>query len=202
MKTTLLFVTAALFFSCGNGGSKKILVMSKGKATIDKSAKTIMVEKGTSHEEQTVDFTDAGNLTLQVTTGNGKASVDIPANGYYVLNAKLDTIIGGYENYSAPSAQSKTITQESIQHSIDSLQQLLAGNASASKKTFYILPGKAVKITNNMDATLIGPFNSLTTLETADGKTPEVYKFYTSKDVRETLAHLQGLTVAPPSPNQ
>lgn len=177
--------------------------MSKGKATVDKTAKTITVEHGgTSHEEQTVEFTDAGNITLQVTTDNGKNSVDIPANGYYVLNAKLDTIIGAYQNYNAPSAQSKTITQESIKHSIDSLQQLLQGNASAANKTFYILPGKAVKITDNMDATLVGPFNSLTTLETENGKTPEVYKFYTSKDVRETLAHLQGLTVAPPSPNQ
>ncbi len=177
--------------------------MSKGKATINKEAKTITVESGgTSHEEQTVDFGDAGNLTLQVSTDNGKSSVDIPANGYYVLNAKLDTIIGANENYSAPSGQNKTITQESMKHSIDSLQQLLQGNASAANKTYYILPGKAVKITDNMDATLVGPFNSLTTLETNNGKTPEVYKFYTSKDVRATLAHLQNLTVAPPSPNQ
>ncbi len=177
--------------------------MSKGKATIDKAAKTINVPSGgTSHEEQTVELTDGSNLTFQVTANNDKYSVDIPSNGYYVLNAKADTIIGSYQAYNAPSAQSKTITQESIKHSIDSLQQLLQGNASSTNKTFYILPGKAVKITDNMDATLVGPFNSLTTLEQNGDKAPEVYKFYTSKDVRETLAHLQGLTVAPKSPNQ
>lgn len=204
MKTILFgFAAFLLFTSCNHAVTKKILVMSKGKATIDKAAKTINVPAGeTSHEEQTVELTDAGNLTFQIATADNKYSVDIPANGYYVLNAKQDTIIGSYQAYNAPTGQAKTITQESIKHSIDSLQKLLQGNASAANKTFYILPGKAMKITDNMDATLVGPFNSLTTLEATNGKTPEVYKFFTSKDVRETLAHLQNLTVAPPSPNQ
>ncbi len=204
MKTILFgFAAFLLLASCNHAVTKKILVMSKGKATIDKAAKTINVPSGgTSHEEQTVELTDAGSITLQVTTDNGKNPVDIPSNGYYVLNTKVDTMIGSYQAYNAPSAQSKTITQESIKHSIDSLQQLLQGNASAANKTFYILPGKAVKITDNMDATLVGPFNSLTTLEQTGDKAPEVYKFYTSKDVRETLAHLQSLTVAAKSPNQ
>ncbi len=175
--------------------------MSKGKATVDKAAKTITVESGSSHEEQTVDLTDDGNLTLQVTTSNGKNSVDIPSNGYYVLNAKTDTIIGTYQNYGAPATEGKTITQENLKHSIDSLQQLLGGNTTAGK-SFYILPGKAVKITDNLDATMVGPFNSLTTLEQTGDKAPEVYKFYTSKDVRETMDRLQKMTIAPPSSNQ
>ena len=176
--------------------------MSKGKANIDKSAKTVTISGGTSHEEQTVDFTDDGNLNLSVSTPEGKNSVEIQGSGYYVLNAKTDTLIGSYQNYSAPQAESRTITQENLKHRIDSLQQLVSGNASAANKTFYILPGKAVKITDNLDATLVGPFNSLTTLEQTNGKTPEVYKFYTTKDVRETIRHLEELTVAPPSPNQ
>ncbi len=176
--------------------------MSKGKATIDKEAKTITVESGTSHEEQTVEFPADGNLTLQLTSQSGKSPVDVPDKGYYVLNAKTDTIIGSYQNYSAPAAANKTITQEDLKHSIDSLQQLLAGNAGAANKTYYILPGKAVKITDNLNATMVGPFNSLTTLEQSGDTQPEVYKFYTSKDVRETLSHLQELTIAPPSPNQ
>jgi len=177
--------------------------MSKGTATVDKNAKTITVESGgTSHEEQTVEFTDDGTLTLQVTTDAGKMSVDVPGNGYYVLNAKTDTIIGSYQNYSLPQSEAKTITQEDLKHRIDSVQQLLAGNTSAANKNYVILPGKAVKITDNLDATLVGPFNSLTTLEQNGDKTPEVYKFYTSKDVRENLGRLQKMTVAQPSPNQ
>ena len=202
MKIIFYFSAIILFASCSNGGSKKILVMSKGKATVDKAAKTVTVAGGTSHEEQTVDFGDAGNLTLQVTTPAGKNTVDIAGNGYYVLNAKTDTIIGAYQNYGAPPEETRTITQDNLKHRIDSVQQLLNGNASAANKTFYILPGKAVKITDNLDATLVGPFNSLTSLEQTGDTKPEVYKFYTTKDVRETLTRLQKMTIAPPSPNQ
>lgn len=202
MKPIFFYFSAIVFFaSCSNGG-KKILLMSKGKATVDKEAKTITVESGTSHEEQTIDISDAGNLTMQVTTPAGKNSVEITGNGYYVLNAKTDTIIGAYQSYGAPPTETRTITQEDLKHRIDSVQQLLNGNASAANKTFYILPGKAAKITDNLDATLVGPFNSLTSLEQTDNTKPEVYKFYTTKDVRETLGRLQKMTVAPPSPNQ
>ena len=176
--------------------------MSKGTATVDKDAKTITIETGgTSHEEQTVEFPADGTLTLQVTTASGKMPVDVPANGYYVLNAKTDTIVGTKENYGAPASETKTISQDYIKHSIDSLQQLLSGNATAGK-TYYILPGKAVKITDNLDATLVGPFNSLTTLQQTSDKAPEVYKFFTTKDVRENMDRLLKMTIAPPSPNQ
>ena len=202
MKTILSFLAIIILFSsCGDNKTKKILVMSKGEATIDKATKTITVTSGTSHEEQTVEFPADGSLTLQVTTTNGKNAIDIPEAGYYVLNAKTDTIIGTKENYGAPAQEGKTFTQDFIRHSVDSLQQLLAGNAAAGN-TYYILPGKAVKITDNPDATLVGPFNSLTSLEQTGDKVPEVYKFFTSKDVRENMARLQKMTVAPPSPNQ
>ncbi len=171
--------------------------MSKGKATVNQDAKTITVESGgTSHEEQTVEFIGNDALTLQVTTDAGKMSVDVPTSGYYVLNAKVDTIIGSYQNYSLPQSTGRTITQQDLKHRIDSVQQLLAGNATAANRNYFILPGKAVKITDNLDATLVGPFNSLTTLEQTGDKAPEVYKFYTSKDVRENMARLQKMTIA------
>ncbi len=94
------------------------------------------------------------------------------------------------------------ISQDDLKHRLDSLQQLLAGHVSNPKTTFYILPGKAVKITDNPNAILVGPFNSMTTLEQTGDKAPEVYKFYTSKDVRETFERVQKMTIAPPSPNQ
>ncbi len=200
MKTILSIITILIFASCSSG-TKKILIMSKGKATVDKEAKTITVESGTSHEEQTVEFPANEPLTLQVTAGSNKFSADIPAAGYYVLNAKTDTIIGSYQNYNAPASEARVITQDDLKHRIDSVQQLLNGNVSAGKN-FYILPGKAVEITDNKDAILVGPFNSMTTLEQTGDKAPEVYKFYTSKDIRETLEKLQKMTIAPPSPNQ
>lgn len=203
MKTILSCLTIlVLLASCGDSSKKKILIMSKGKATVNKDAKTVTVESGTSHEEQTVDFPGGDALTMQVTTPATTFSADIPQTGYYVLNAKKDTIIGSYQIYNAPAAETKVITQDELKHRIDSLQQLLAGNVTDPKKTFYILPGKAVKITDNLGATMVGPFNSLTTLEQTGDKAPEVYKFYTSKDVRETLERVQKMTIAPPSPNQ
>lgn len=174
--------------------------MSKGKVTINQDAKTITVESGgTSHEEQTVEFLGDEPLTLAVTTDAGKMSITIPGKGYYVLNAKVDTIIGSYQNYSLPQTTGKTITQEDLKHRIDSVQQLLAGNATTANRNYFILPGKAVKITDNFDATMVGPFNSLTTLEQTGDKVPEVYKFYTTKDVRENLARLQKMTIGTPS---
>ena len=203
MKTILSGLSLILLLvSCGSNGSKKILIMPKGKATVNKEAKTVTVASGTSHEEQTVDFPGGDALTLQVTTANNKFSADVPQTGYYVLNAKTDTLIGSYQNYSAPASETKVISQDDLKHRIDSLQKLLSGNVSDPKKTFYILPGKAVKITDNLDAIIVGPFNSLTTLEQTGDKAPEVYKFYTSKDVRETLERVQKMTIAPPSPNQ
>lgn len=191
-----------LLVSCSSSGTKKILIMSKGKATVNKEAKTINVESGTSHEEQTVEFPGGDPLTLQVTTSSNKFSADIPQTGYYLLNAKTDTIIGSYQNYGAPASETKVISQDDLKHRLDSLQQLLAGHVSNPKTTFYILPGQAVKITDNPNAILVGPFNSMTTLEQTGDKAPEVYKFYTSKDVRETFERVQKMTIAPPSPNQ
>ena len=203
MKTLIALFAILLLAACTSSNTKKILIMSKGKATVNKDAKTITVESGgTSHEEQTAEFNDAGNLTLQITTDAGKMQADVPGNGYYVLNIKTDTIIGSYQNYNASSGQARVITQEDLKHRIDSVQQLLTGNTKAADKNYFILPGKALKITDNLEATLVGPFNSMTTLEQTGDKVPEVYKFYTTKDVRENLDRLQKMTIAPPSPNQ
>lgn len=192
-----------LLYSCSSEGGKKVLVMSKGKALVNKEANTIVVQPGSSHEEQTVDFPGKGSLTLQVTANGGNKSVEIPVNGFYLLNAKTDTIIGSYQNYSAPRAEGTSITQDDLKHRIDSLHQLLAGtNVSAANRNYLILPCQVVKITDNLDATMVGPFNSLTTLEQKGDKQPEVYKFFTTNDVRETIMHLESLTIAPPSPNQ
>lgn len=204
MKTAIYcFLSIAFLSSCGSGGAKKILVMSKGKASVNKEAKTIVVQPGSSHEEQTVEFSGDGSLNLQVTANGSNQSIDIPGDGFYLLNAKTDTIVGSYQNYSAPKAEGSSITLEDLKQRIDSLHQLLAGtNVSTANRNFLIMPGHAEKITDNLDATMVGPFNSLTTLEQTGDKQPEVYKFFTTNDIRETISHLESLTIAPPSPNQ
>ena len=86
-------------------------------------------------------------------------------------------------------------TQEDLKHDIDSLEQLTEGkNISAANRNFYILPKTTVKISDNLDAFVVGPFHRMTSIEKVDGKLPEVYRFYSIQEVRETIEKLTALT--------
>ena len=201
MKKIFLFLAiASLLAACGGSNLKKVLVISKGTATIDKDAKTITVTSGTSSEEQTVDFDTKDKITLQLSTQGGKASVDLDAPGYYVVNAKADTIVGSYQHYGAPAAETKTYTQDYIKQQLDSLQQLIENkNVSAANRNFFILPNHAVKVSDHTDAFIVGPFHRMTSVAKQGDKEPEVYRFYMVSEIRETIAHLKQITTAPPS---
>jgi len=202
-KICCFFVLTILLAACGGNNLKRVLVISRGPAAIDKEAKTITVTSGTSSEEQTVDFDTKDKITLQITSQAGKATVDLDSPGYYVVNAKPDTIVGSYQHYGAPPAETKTYTQEFIKHQIDSLQQLIKdSNVSAANRNYFILPNHAVKVTDNTDAFIVGPFHKMTSIQQEGDKEPEVYRFYMVSEIRETIDHLKSLTVAPPSPNQ
>ena len=87
------------------------------------------------------------------------------------------------------------MSQEELKHDIDSLQHLVTGqNASAASRAFFIPPNTATKITANTDATIIGPFHQMTSIEQKGNEAPEVYRFYSVKEVRETIDKLQKLT--------
>lgn len=204
MKKILPFLAIAILLAaCGGSNLKRVLVISKGAATIDKDAKTVTVTSGTSSEEQTVDFDTKDKITLQLSTQAGKASVDLDAPGYYVVNAKADTIVGSYQHYGAPPTETKVYTQDFIKQQLDSLQQLIANqNVSAANRNFFVLPNHAVKVTDNTDAFIVGPFHKMTSIAKQGDKEPEVYRFYMVSEIRETIAHLQEQTTAPPSPNQ
>ena len=202
-KICCFFVLTILLAACGGNNLKRVLVISRGPAAIDKEAKTITVTSGTSSEEQTVDFDTKDKITLQITSQAGKATVDLDSPGYYVVNAKPDTIVGSYQHYGAPPAETNTYTQEFIKHQIDSLQQLIKdSNVSAANRNYFILPNHAVKVTDNTDAFIVGPFHKMTSIQQEGDKEPEVYRFYMVSEIRETIDHLKSLTVAPPSPNQ
>jgi hypothetical protein len=202
-KICYCLLSAALLVSCGGNNLKRVLVISRGPATIDKDTKTITVTSGSSSEEQTVDFDTKDKITLQINSQAGKASVDLDAPGYYVLNAKPDTIVGSYQRYGAPPKETQTFTQEFIKHQIDSLQGLIKdSNVSAANRNYFILPNHVVRVTDNTDAFIVGPFHQMTSIQQQGNKEPEVYRFYMVSEIRETLDHLKSLTVAPPSPNQ
>jgi hypothetical protein len=200
MKKYLICIALPIIAASCAKHPKKILVMSRGVATIDKDNKTINVANGSGHEEQTVDLNTADKVSFKITAAGGSGgSVDIAEDGYYIINAKqADTIIGSYQNYGAPAA-TKVFTQDDIKHDIDSLQQLTEGkNISAANRNFFILPNTAAKITNNVDAFIVGPYHQMTSVAAEDGKTPEVYRFYSIKEIRETIDHLQQTTKSKP----
>jgi hypothetical protein len=95
------------------------------------------------------------------------------------------------------------MTQEVLKTKIDSLQQLTTGaNVSAANRNFFILPNQVVKVSENLDAFIVGPYHQMRSAEKVDGKDPEVYRFYSIREIRETIAKLEELTkpVAPPPP--
>ncbi len=171
---------------------KKVIVLSQGSANIDTDKRTITTS-GTGHEEKTVLFHDQGNTELQVSSQVGAAKITLAEPGVYILNTKSDTIVGSYVNYTAPKTAVDKITDEEMRANIDSLQQIISGNVSAEKKTFFILPNKAVKVSSNSEAHVITPFHQMTSISTKKGEEPEVYRFYPISEVRATMLKLKAM---------
>ena len=169
------------------------MVYAKGDADINKDTKTITFKDGAGSEEKTADFNSSGLLSLNLVKENETHKVDLKENGIYFLNGKNDTVIGSYQ----PKA-TKTVTQIELIRSIDSLIELTENkNISAANRNFYILPYQAVKVSSNMDAFIVAPYHRMTSVEKEAGKTPEVYRFWSINEIRETIAKLQGMTKAP-----
>ena len=197
-----LVAFAAILFTACSSNEKKIMVISKGKATIDVTGKTIAVKDGAGSEEAEMLYNTADKVVLKVKSEDKEVAIDIPENGYYILNTKNDTLIGSYQNYTeagSPTDTSKMITQEMIQKSIDSLIALTEGkNVSTANKNYYVLPFTAVKVTNNVNAFIVGPFHNITTIEKDGDKMPEVYRFFSIKEIREKIEKQKAMTVAKP----
>ncbi len=185
---TLLSLVITLF-AC-NDSAKKIVVMSKGPAEINTSDNTIKSKDGAGHDEK-IFVLGGGKHTFKLTTPAGEASVELNENGLYVINVKNDTIIGSYQKYTDAASANATITQENLRRRIDSLQLLMEGkNVTAANRNFFILPKYAAKITDNTNAHIVGPYHQMTSAEKVNGKDPEVYRFYSIKEIREMVAKM------------
>ena len=190
------FVVSSLLIACA-GNDKTIIIMSKGDATVDLNAGTIQAKDGAGHEEKLVAVNKA-NISFKLNTPVGEATVELKENGLYVINVKNDTIIGSYQPYTSASQAQKVITQESLAQKIDSLQLLSEGkNVTAANRNYFILPNQATFITSNPQAQVVGPYHQMRSAEKVDGKDPEIYRFYSIKEIREMITKLKALTVAP-----
>ena len=86
-----------------------------------------------------------------------------------------------------------SITTEQLEHIIDSTQQLINGqNASDEKKTYFLVPKTIKKLSSNPNAQVINPYNNIPASVPVDkdGKAPEIFKFFTAKQKRESLNEL------------
>lgn len=185
MKRTILLCFAAAYLSSCSSGDKKLLVLANDGAEINQDAMTVVSKATSGHEEKLLDYKTGSEVSVHVTTGNSDFNADMPENGYYILNAKAsDTLIGSYQEYNAEQS-GKTYSTDEIKQKVDSLDKLMMGqNVSAENRNFFIPPGKLEKITGNADAVIIAPFHQMNSIESKGGKAPEVYRFYSIKEVR------------------
>lgn len=195
MKKSLLgLLPLAMLASCA-GPEKKVLVMVKGTLTVAENNITVKDGSGYSEKELVFKGNEKTTLTAESSTG-AKSSFDVPAEpGYYILSLRSDTVVGSYQQVGAESAGGQVISQESLKAKIDSLQQLTQGtNVSAANKNYLISPNQLLKVTENPNAVIFGPFRRIPAAgvePAADGKAPEIYKFSTNNEIRELMEKLR-----------
>lgn len=166
--------------------------MSKGNPDIDQEAGTISGKEGVGHEESIL---LTGRSDWKLESPAGKGTVDLKEKGLYVVNVKNDTIIGSFQNYIAAENAGQVVSQETVIKKLDSLRLLVeAKNISAANRNFYILPNTAALITANIEAEIVGPYHKMTSAYAKDGSAPEVYRFYSIREIRETIGKLEALT--------
>jgi hypothetical protein len=193
MKYTLFSTMFAVicFAACSPGVEKKVKVMSSGKIQVDEATKTITLIPGTQHNEAELTLTEK-DKAVTVKSPEGDNSYEVPENGLYILNLKTDTLIGNMVNFGNAGVPA-SISTEQLEHIIDSTQQLINGqNASDENKTYFIVPKTIKKLTTNLNAELINPYKNIPYKVEVDkdGKAPEIYKFFTAKQKRESLNEL------------
>lgn len=192
-RSGLLLLTVMVCFAACQGHEKKILVYATGNIEVDNTKQHITVASGTTHHEQELDFTSGDPVNLEIQSPQGKISFSVTDDGLYIANLKSDTVIGSMQHVGAEGGESR-ITQEGLKQKLDSLQKLTSGqNVSEANKNYFITPGKIAKISSNTKGKVFGPFTTIPGSFDA-GSVPEIYKFYSMKEIREIIGNLQKMS--------
>ncbi|MFT4022485.1 MAG: hypothetical protein QM664_01725 [Flavihumibacter sp.] len=193
MKFIYLLTAAVFLFACSSPKApvKKVVVMSSGKLAV--AGDVVTLEPGTQHNETPVTVT---GTKLTVKNGESSKDYEVPEAGTWLLNLKKDTLIGSFQNYGGEATREGSISQEAMMERMDSLKALMQGtNVTPAKKNHFAAPDQLIKINGEDNTIIVGPYKGIPASLTpgADGKVPEVYKFITNKDARETLDKLEKL---------
>jgi hypothetical protein len=149
-----------------------------------------------SAEKETIISSDIKELIVE--TSSGKNTIAMPAEkGFYILNLKKDTVVGSQLQLGTDLNSNKVMTQEELKVKIDSLIAMTAGANINFKRNFLIKPGQLLKVSDNSDAGVYGPYKKIpATLDAGkDGKDPEIYKFYTNAEIRDLIKNLKELSI-------
>jgi hypothetical protein len=173
--------------------SKKILIYASSDIQVDNTGKNITVSEGTTHHEKELDFSGGSTVELAIQTPSGKFILQAPDDGLYIANLKNDTVVGSFQHVGADNGEAR-ITQDALKQKLDSLQKLVMGqNISAAGRNYFVAPGKITWITAQTKAKVFGPYMTIPgdfNVESA----PEIYKFYTNKEIWEIIDKLQKMT--------
>lgn len=206
MKIRLLisFFAALVLVSCSQKATKKVVLVTKGDINFDSKNNAFEVSDGSSYADTTIPFSskNAIEIGFHVQATGKKFPVD--QNGVYLINGTSDdTLIGVRQHYTEhPALFYDTIKLVMIQHTVDSLKGLIGGVPNKDGSSFFLLPFTCQKITTNLDAQIVAPYHQMLTLDKVDNKTPEVYCFYSVKEVRENMNRLEQMLKVPAKKNK
>jgi len=196
MKHFLFVLLAASALGACSGHSKKILVYASSDIQVDNTQKNITVTDGSTQQEKELEFSGSDPVQLNIQSPAGKYTLEASGDGYFIANLKMDTVVGSLQHVGTDNGNSK-ITQDQLKRMIDSLEQLTMGkNITPANKNYFIPPGKIVKISDNNKLKVFGPYVKIPAAFDASSF-PEVYKFYTIKEVREIMDKLPAMTKFP-----
>jgi hypothetical protein len=183
----LLICSSVFIYSCH---SKKVVVYADNDIQVDNAQKNITVTDGTTFTVKELDFSSSGAVDVDVQWPKGKMVLTTsPEDGLSIANLTADTIVGSYQRVGADNGQVK-LTTDQLKYMVDSLYQLTGGmNVIPRNRNYFIPPGKVVRISENVKAKIFPPYTKIPGGFDASA-TPEVYKFYTNREVREIIDNL------------
>jgi hypothetical protein len=195
----LLSLTALTVLTACTSHDKKILVYASSDIQVDETQKNITVTEGSTHHEKELDFTGSDPVTLNIQSPSGKYTLQAADGGLYIVNLQNDTVVGAYQHVGADNGQAPRITQDALKQKLDSLKKLVVGqNVSAAARNYFITPGKIERITSERKAKVFGPFVTIPG-DFDPASVPEIYKFYTNKEVWEIIGNLSKMANVPQS---
>ncbi len=187
-KKSWLLLFIVLVLSGCKSHQKKILIYANSNIQVDESQKNISVTEGNTQVEKELDFTSSDPVVLNISGPQGHFTLEAKEDGFWLANLKKDTIVGSLQH--TGSTANTRITQEELNHRLDSLNQLVKGmNITAQAKNYFITPAKIEKISDNTNVKIFGPFTSIPHDFDA-GTVSEIYKFYNISEVNTIIQKL------------